>query len=817
MRSHLYMMLIALSMSSIAKAQDTIYFDQDWNETSKANHSFYRPMPLAKVGELELLKDYYKNGNLQFQAYIKDSKEDHFVGDVYYYEENGFDSNSRQYYNESSIKELSYYNQDGSVWKKISYDENGKKSKISIFLKGKELFSGEIIDANTFSGTFNPPKPESYYDRFEEMTEPSVITYEGPVATAEVTLEDESPKTSYLEVTYWKNGQKAAESKFENTDYSNGKIVSKKHWDENGKLISSVTFEDDGIAKKYVDIDYYTNNQVAISVQEMKEMRSQNEYEKRTLYSEKGEILSEQKYQDGELAEVINYNLADRTQSTQLYREGMPYDGEFTTVIGYNQLFYTFKNGKKEGKITVKDRETNTITLYEGYYKDDLPFDGYFIIDGAETYQLHHYTNGKQEGVQKVFANFFDDEVKEEFEMKNGVLDGYYNYYTDGKLVFESRYKDGKIMDGTQISKEEKWVYRNGELVEKTVFTDSYNSEPKLIERYENNQIASVEYFNFTIAEKEQESYLGTYKNGEPYDGYFTLHNLIDDIYLVDYYEKGTFRFQYSFDILEQLENYRHYTYFEKSEIENGKIINGSEFLPQTKNGLVKLVHQNKNITAAEINIFAMHYFNRINLKIVNDEIEISDMSSPLRIKIFKEKDYITGSLFEGDELLRTQKFPTEVKDGSPNSISFYYVKNNKIETFSIDHFPENYEVSSENRAFEIILTKFPMTTNKSMNEILQSLLEIFQSEDSGEFEELVENTLFPFPTSDFLSKMEYDENGQPLFGIKINMETSGKILVEAMENGKVRKTKRLESLSALLANDKEVLQKFWQQFINEM
>ena len=60
MKNSITISLLLLS-SIIIKAQDTIYFDKNWEVTTKDNHSFYRPLPLKKLGNLFLLRDFYKN------------------------------------------------------------------------------------------------------------------------------------------------------------------------------------------------------------------------------------------------------------------------------------------------------------------------------------------------------------------------------------------------------------------------------------------------------------------------------------------------------------------------------------------------------------------------------------------------------------------------------------------------------------------------------------------------------------------------------------------------------------------------------------
>ena len=103
MKNKCYLGIYLLLLGSIARAQDTIYFDKNWNKIPKGEHVFYRPMPLQQVGMLLLLKDYYRNGNLQFQGYVKPGNEDAYTGDAYWYNENGTDHNSSQYDNRSTV------------------------------------------------------------------------------------------------------------------------------------------------------------------------------------------------------------------------------------------------------------------------------------------------------------------------------------------------------------------------------------------------------------------------------------------------------------------------------------------------------------------------------------------------------------------------------------------------------------------------------------------------------------------------------------------------------------------------------------------
>ena len=94
----------------------------------------------------------------------------------------------------------------------------------------------------------------------------------------------------------------------------------------------------------------------------------------------------------------------------------------------------------------------------------------------------------------------------------------------------------------------------------------------------QNNKLTSIIYSNFSIKEKPQSSYTGIYKDEKPYDGYFINKIILNEIPLVDFYEKGQIKYQYSVDFLKEMDQYPFYEYDQKSVYTNGKIIDGFDF-----------------------------------------------------------------------------------------------------------------------------------------------------------------------------------------------------------------------------------------------
>ncbi|WP_064966131.1 toxin-antitoxin system YwqK family antitoxin [Tenacibaculum ovolyticum] len=137
--STLLILLFIGFLSFTAKAQDTAWFDENWQETSKENHTFYRPTP-KKIKDGYWIVDYYKNGQIQMEGYstIKKPNEEQFDGLVLYYYQNGkpfhkanykngkLDGVRKAYYETGELKEQGRYNNDKKqgVWK--TFYKNGK-------------------------------------------------------------------------------------------------------------------------------------------------------------------------------------------------------------------------------------------------------------------------------------------------------------------------------------------------------------------------------------------------------------------------------------------------------------------------------------------------------------------------------------------------------------------------------------------------------------------------------------------------------------------------------------------------------------------
>jgi len=772
-----------------SQKSDPIYYDKDWEVTTKANASFYRLMPLKQLGELVLLQDFYINGTQQFEGYVLKTNENEYVGDVVWYNENGNDENFKQYRNDTKNLTLLYYHSNGKIRKKVQYKNGVKDGEAIIYATdGTVLMKGIYAKGKPESGSFERVRRNDDYDyniNIEEASEDiALVTTESVIAppppptpqrttqvepqTVEMTVpmdeglsKNKKNRKTVSEKIFWANSKQLAQETVYEIGSYDFKPIARKNYDKSGKLIQSLNethFQQYGNdIENGTDYQYYLQNNFASNIKSISNLIKGEKSGKEIMYFPNGEIALETNYKNGlKEGEEIVFNENKTVKSKRVYKEGEPFNGNFDERVGGVFVNQNYLNGVKEGEAIAVDEENQIVA--KGVYKNGKPFNGTFIEDNenrSDNYELINVENFKKSGLQKVFGYRLENLIRA-YTIKDDKLNGITTFYDDSKVVGTLEYKNDEPYDGTLVESEKNSVFKNGKITEETYFEDSYNKDNIQKQKlYENGIIVKVKDFSFDISEKPQSSYEGIFKNGKPYSGYFETEDN-REFKQVNYFENGILKFQYSNDYLKNMDNFRHQTYDIKSTYKDGKIVEGVEYKLKEKQFTTKY-WKNGVLQAFDWDLFAMHYFNRLHFELKSNSIEVSDMQAKRKaeIKIDQSKDTFNKQLsIDGKIVDGTRKDYLESK--YKESIIVYHEKEGKIISTNLNPMDESMEPTEGTELFYKVYMMVKETSG------LQENFNMLAEKISGNkfIEETDENRI--------VTGIQIDADGKPKDGILI-------------------------------------------------
>ena len=256
----LLLILFSFFMNAYAQNQikkDTLYFDENWKPTTKSNYEFYRPLPLNKIGDLSLIKDFYKNGTMQMQGYVYTDSLDVLVGDIYWYDKKGFDYSFEQFLNLTN-ETLVYYHNNGSVWKTIEYKNDVKEGVVKVYNNKRELiFSEEFKKGINSTNQLNKFSNRSYSNR-QELTRSKANNFNRAVLKLK----------NYKKSIYWMHTGALAKC----IEYENDQIIRDITYSEKGEILKQFNKDDflDNELKNGIYNTFKTKNGFAIALDSLK-------------------------------------------------------------------------------------------------------------------------------------------------------------------------------------------------------------------------------------------------------------------------------------------------------------------------------------------------------------------------------------------------------------------------------------------------------------------------------------------------------------------------------------------------------------------
>lgn len=740
--------LILTSSFSFSQNADRIYYDRDWKETTKENASFYRIKPSKKVDNLFLMEDFYSNKTPQFQGYALQSDENSYVGDIVWYDENGFDTSEYQYYNNSAVPVLTYYYPNGKKRKTIEY-KKGRKNGFSIVYHqdGTVLMKGKYLNGKPVEGDFEEVRNWDDYRNNKSEEEAYQEQTDVMVETAPVMVEDYQAGTKKKVITkivkkkiFWINSKQLAQEIWYDIEYDRMHPFKQINYDVTGKVLQTINqndFEEYGSEiSNGNDYQYYTQNKFAVSIKSKTGYKQGQKFGEEIKYYPNGKIHELTKYSDGEkVGDEIVYNKDETIMKKRLYKNGEPFEGNFEeNFAGRLLINQSYVKGLKEGEAIVKT-DTDSIVA-KGIYKNGKPYNGTFVVKtGEDLHELIHVADFKKNGLQKVFNYDINNPVKT-YNAVNDIIDGETIFYDNGEVTGKLEYKNGLPYEGKLAEAEKAVIYKKGAIAEEIFYRSTYGrtDENNILKskHYTNGKLSKIDDRSFTLTEKMQDPYEGIYKDEKPYSGYFSAD--LREFNYVDYYENGTKKYQYSNNYLENLEKYQYPNYDIKSTYKDGKIVDGPEYIKQGRQFISKY-WKNGVLKSFDFDVFAMHYFNRYHFELKNNAIELEEFNNKVKGKIVLEKsgNRNIGKFSIDNKVLATSCL-LEVSDAAPVETGsiLYFETNDKIEARLFTVTEGNDDKRRDSEMFNTVFTLY-IDHNKTIEENFNIIAERISSEKDVE------------------------------------------------------------------------------------
>jgi antitoxin component YwqK of YwqJK toxin-antitoxin module len=767
---------------SFSQKINPVYFDKKWETTSKENASFYRIMPEKKLADLILIEDFYINKTPQFQGYSLQKDLDSYVGDIVWYDKNGFDSSFYQYYNSSDVPVLVYYHPNGEKRKSVSYKNGIKNGETIIYSQdGTVLMKGIYIKGKPKSGDFEVLKYGNEYrynkrdlklQREEEERGTAAIVNDD--SFIDVAIDKNKLAKTINKKIFWLGSKQLAQVTVCDVTSYNLKPLQQITYDRSGKILQTLTkkdFEDYGVEiKDGVQYDYYLQNYFAVALKMKTHYINGKKSGEELSYFPNGKLAKKSHYiNDRKDGDEVEYAENGNVVFQRTFKKGVPFSGNFDEDFERNITINTnYSNGLKEGEAVAKTQKDSVVA--RGIYKNDKPFKGSFIIKiDEERNELINIENYKRTGLQTVFGYGLHD-ISKTYMCVDDKANGLATFYKDNKVTGELVYKNDKPFNGYLIESDEYVIYKDGYISQLVKYRDNSKMEDSdilMIKSYADDKLSKIVYNFFRIDGVFQDSYEGIYKDGKPFSGYFLTENR--NFNYVNYFEEGKIKFQYSNDYLKEKENYSDSFYDIKSTYKDGKIVDGIEYTI-LDNQMISKYLKNGILQSFFYDFSVAYYANRFHFEMKNDAIEIRMFRNNKLAKIVIDNTAgkETKQLILDDKVLlsySTFDYESAISFPKKTQSIYYSQSNNRIVAKKVN-FGQVGDERGDGDDWKLLTAFFGIVNNKSGN-ALEVFNKLGEDLSLGRGAEMVAH-IDTSSENIGIASIDLNQEGKPEMGIAI-------------------------------------------------
>lgn len=441
----------SIGVYSFANAQQIIYFDADWEVTTKDKMEYYRE--ISKQGERTLVKDFYKNGTPQMQGFASDPEINAEVwdGEVTWYYPNGKVQSSSNYRKGIPVGVSKSFDENGKIVEDLTFDQEGdfkgfrysQKDDYTEYSSITEYEKSVPVKEIVFDEDKNKIRYETIYTKGYENSETKFFDEKGKylgsryyndykISGVDITYYFSPMRVKTItkygkeeqvveEKIFYKNGNLAQEKKLGKKDGS------KKTYDVNGAKIAELTYvldkeSDSFVATDGTDYVFFDNTEGPSTITSYSKGNIVSE---KTFHEDTFKLASEVTYNNGENDKLNYYDNNGNLRSTLQYKDGMPFEGSIVTdnseTLFANGKVISMKITNHDGKVFLEKKLNLAKDIYD-----------------AKIYNVN----------QKMVMSYTSDA---DSDLLNGVI----SQYENGKVVRKATIKDDYLVDGKIVLKSE--------------------------------------------------------------------------------------------------------------------------------------------------------------------------------------------------------------------------------------------------------------------------------------------------------------------------------------------------------------------------
>ncbi|WP_313580514.1 hypothetical protein [Chishuiella sp.] len=306
------------------------------------------------------------------------------------------------------------------------------------------------------------------------------------------------------------------------------------------------------------------------------------------------------------------------------------------------------------------------------------------------------------------------------------------------------------------------------------------------------------------IFDNPQKKYQLELKDNKPYNGYeISKEKLLGEFKFVNYYKNGELVAKYSIDYLAKDQYKSPYEYTIKTTYQNEKVIDGNIYNELHKGILLTDQYKKGIRTGFLVDVFAMHYFNRLNFQLKDNILIINNMQTKNELHIYKKQGLLQADFYADKNYIATSKKNIhKLEKIEANATVVYYMgdKNTLQEFYCIITEPvilENIEDEFLQSIFSQFSFDFEGDMSKLLNNVYSSINNIVEL-DSSDLSFLFYHYLIPYTEQNLLTTMNYDADGKPKDGTQIKKLDSSKYEINDYEDGKIISTQIVDDLNKI-------------------